>query len=644
MPSSSTLTSSCVATCGDGFGGVCALYMGAADCPESSSVPCMQATRATYYQCFNVTEPSFTLLVGSSSSGQTKLPLANVATLGTVDLRSLSSLSFQGQGDTMPALATTSSFLALSTTLTSLSFANVALSPLSQQQLPASLQSLSMVKCNLTEWPIADGLASLVSLDISRNGLKSIPAAVVALPKLKSLNASGNPLALTGLQTAPMAAFFTRLKTFHVDVAMCGGAALTFTSPTALAAAKCSPGNATSDSSTSTADRSTTAPGAAPSLMSPTVIALVAVAGVLAIVGVFVVLRRRRTHPAAAPVDGNSPDLPSYRDAPKTKDSGTSSSLHPGLVSALKKPKDAAAMAFAAKYTGDTELQALVLPATAVVPTRRLARSQNRSYDVWLGQYEDQFVAIKRVAAHVADADACAERLVEELRSLSRLHHPNIVRLRGLLSLAAPDAVGGVMDHCVHGDLQALLAASAVDDPTWSWPSRKFKLALGVARALAYLHGQAPSVIHRDVRCKSVLVDERFEAQLSNFESARARSILDTMTQDVGTMQWIAPEVLRGEDYCEAVDVYSFGVVLTELATHQVPFHDYHHEDTKRVLVQELMTGRAVPSFGDDCPAPVLALGRQCLQLDPSKRPPMASVVDVLEKLLHEHDRDGFLV
>ncbi|KDO33118.1 TKL protein kinase [Saprolegnia parasitica CBS 223.65] len=653
MPSSSsgTLSTSCMATCGEDFRGLCALYLGesaATDCPSASTIaPCQRSSQTTYYQCFNVTGTSLALALGSEPSLQ--MPVANVGAVGALELGPLTSLTLRGQGSSPRPMAFANNFLTRSTALTHLTLSTLAVPAFPSKQLPTTLQSLELINCNLTTWPVADALVHLTALDLSDNQFRVLPAAITSdLPRLRALNLSTNPLSLQELQAPLAATFFARLGTFTVDVHLCSSSlATTFTSASALAAAAC------------TASDKDSAPDAPRSLLSPSVIALIAVAGVIAILGVLLVLWRCKRGPRPGTTrnversqrvanDDDDQDV-TYFPGPKTKTafSPATSSVRPALVSSLKRVVDPAMTALATKYATDNQLESLCLPSSSVIMTRLLARSNDRVYEVWLGTFEDSHVAIKKLALHVTDVEGCASALYDELKALARLSHPNILRVVGVL--LPPASVAGVLAYCAHGDLQSLLGSSSVHDDSWSWFERKYALALDLARALAYLHAQSPSVIHRDVRARSVLLDSRYRCQLSHFGSARVRSILDTMTQNVGTMQWIAPEMLRGEDYCEAIDVYSFGVVLTELATHAIPFRDYaHQEDPKRVLVQELMTGRAVPSFGDDCPDVVSRIGRQCLQLDPSKRPPIASIVEALERVERcedeQHIHNGILV
>ncbi|RHY95008.1 hypothetical protein DYB26_006795 [Aphanomyces astaci] len=351
---------------------------------------------------------------------------------------------------------------------------------------------------------------------------------------------------------------------------------------------------------------------------------------------------------------------------------------------------------FHATVTADVELGRMRLPVDSLVTTRRLAHSRTHLYVIYLGQCDDTAVVLKQVSATTSadNMDTAALHLMDEMRLLGRLRHPHVVTLIGVSwdDLHAPVAATatGVMEYMNQGDLRSLLDAAPL-----TWTDAKFGMALHIARACLYLHSHHPVLIHRDLRAQNVLVHRRplddlddslssstlpnsedldevngetrrtsgggFLCKLTNFTSARVRSYVDTMTSGVGSAKWVAPEVLRGDDYSERVDMYSFGVVLCELDTHALPFADHatgtsesccascstmcfyldSTREDQRSLVQDIMTGKALPRFSPTCPLPILQLAKQCLQLDPANRPTARAVVDTLEKLVMEHAWGG---
>ncbi|KAL4339848.1 hypothetical protein GQ457_08G021340 [Hibiscus cannabinus] len=174
-------------------------------------------------------------------------------------------------------------------------------------------------------------------------------------------------------------------------------------------------------------------------------------------------------------------------------------------------------------------------------------------------------VALKRFKNCSAAGDANFKHEVEVIASV---RHVNLVALRGYCTATTPSEGhqriivcdlmknGSLYDH-LFGPTKARL----------SWPIRQ-KIALGMARGLAYLHhGAQPMIIHRDIKASNILLDDMFEAKVADFGLAKfaPEGMTHLSTRVAGTMGYVAPEYALYGQLTDRSDVYSFGVVLLEL-------------------------------------------------------------------------------
>ncbi|XP_062083321.1 probable LRR receptor-like serine/threonine-protein kinase RKF3 [Humulus lupulus] len=186
--------------------------------------------------------------------------------------------------------------------------------------------------------------------------------------------------------------------------------------------------------------------------------------------------------------------------------------------------------------------------------------------NVYKGVLEDgSEVAFKRFKNCSAAWD---EIFAHEVEVIASVKHVNLLDIIGYCTMTVPLEGHQRIIVCKwirNGSLYDHLFGSV--DKKLSWPIRQ-KIALGMARGLAYLHdGLQPAIIHRDVKSSNILVDETFEPKLADFGLARftQEGFSHVSTKVAGTLGYVSPEYAMYGQLSERSDVYSFGVVLLEL-------------------------------------------------------------------------------
>ncbi|XP_078168856.1 proline-rich receptor-like protein kinase PERK3 isoform X1 [Carex rostrata] len=185
---------------------------------------------------------------------------------------------------------------------------------------------------------------------------------------------------------------------------------------------------------------------------------------------------------------------------------------------------------------------------------------------VYQGTLTGKEVAIKKLTSGSGQGD---REFRAEVEIISRVHHKNLVSLVG---------------YCVHED-QRLLVYEYVPNktldfhlhgsgrPTLDWP-RRWKIALGSAKGLAYLHEDCdPKIIHRDIKAANILLDYNFEPKVADFGLAKfvPTNVTHVSTRIMGTFGYVAPEYVTSGKLTDRSDVYSYGVMLLELITGRKP-------------------------------------------------------------------------
>ncbi|XP_042493723.1 proline-rich receptor-like protein kinase PERK8 [Macadamia integrifolia] len=230
------------------------------------------------------------------------------------------------------------------------------------------------------------------------------------------------------------------------------------------------------------------------------------------------------------------------------------------------------------------------------------------------------------------------ERLLREVENLSELNHEHIIRLIGYCYCKEMHAV---VYNLLQGSLKQRLRQLTL--------SERVKVAVGLAKALEYLHSCSPPIIHRDMNSSNILLSHHCQPQLSNFGEAIVRDQPEQLSANrkpvrvVGTFGYLAPEYIMYGKVDEKTDVYSFGVVLLELITgkdatdaDQKSNHEILVHWARSLLCQGLCERLIDPylqeNYKKEEMQKMMMAARLCLMHSSSRRPTMKVILKLLEE------------
>ena len=243
-------------------------------------------------------------------------------------------------------------------------------------------------------------------------------------------------------------------------------------------------------------------------------------------------------------------------------------------------------------------------------------------------------VALKVLPADVAANAQRLARFEHEARTVAGLNHPNIVTL---YSVEDEDGIRFLTMELVEGDgLDRQVTEGGLPI------ARVVELGIALADALAAAHEKG--VVHRDLKPANVMLTSDGRVKVLDFglaklassstdlEAAQAATIgppLSAVGQVVGTVPYMAPEQLRGEDVDSRTDLFALGILLYELATGRRPFEGSTPGLVSSAILRDSPT--SLSSVRADAPAFLDRIVARCLEKDPRAR--FQSALDVSHEL-----------
>ncbi|KAF1517475.1 Mitogen-activated protein kinase kinase kinase 1, partial [Eudyptula minor] len=217
-----------------------------------------------------------------------------------------------------------------------------------------------------------------------------------------------------------------------------------------------------------------------------------------------------------------------------------------------------------------------------------------------------------------SEQEEVVEALREEIRMMSHLNHPNIIRMLGATceksnyNLFIEWMAGGSVAHLLskYGAFKESVIINYTDQ---------------LLRGLSYLHEN--QIIHRDVKGANLLIDSTgHRLRIADFGAAARLASKGTgagefQGQLLGTIAFMAPEVLRGQQYGRSCDVWSVGCVVIEMACAKPPWNAEKHSN-HLALIFKIASATTAPSIPSHLSPGLRDVTLRCLELQPQDRPP----------------------
>ncbi|KAF8007042.1 hypothetical protein BT93_K1139 [Corymbia citriodora subsp. variegata] len=248
-------------------------------------------------------------------------------------------------------------------------------------------------------------------------------------------------------------------------------------------------------------------------------------------------------------------------------------------------------------------------------------------------------IAVKQLSSKSKQGN---HEFVTEIGMISALQHPHLVKLYGCC--IEGNQLLLIYEYMENNNLARALFGPEEFQLKLDWWTRH-KICVGIARGLAYLHEESRlKIVHRDIKATNVLLDKDLNPKISDFGLAKLDEDDKThiSTKIAGTYGYMAPEYAMHGYLTDKADIYSFGVVALEVVSgrsntiSQKKEECFYLLDWARFLKErgnliELVDRRLGSPFDKEEALALIKVALMCTNTTPALRPPMSSVVSMLE-------------
>lgn len=255
-----------------------------------------------------------------------------------------------------------------------------------------------------------------------------------------------------------------------------------------------------------------------------------------------------------------------------------------------------------------------------------------------------EIIAVKKLWGKHKEAIRKRRGVLAEVDVLGNVRHRNIVRLLGCCS--NNDCTMLLYEYMPNGSLDDLLhGKNKGENLVADWVTR-YKIALGVAQGICYLHHDChPVIVHRDLKPSNILLDSEMEARVADFGVAKLIQSDESMSVIAGSYGYIAPEYAYTLQVDEKSDIYSYGVVLMEILTGKRSVDSEFGDGNSivdwimsKIKIKNGLIDVLDKNAGASCTSVreemmlLLRVALLCTSKNPADRPTMRDVVSMLQE------------
>ncbi|XXG78200.1 hypothetical protein AAC387_Pa08g2189 [Persea americana] len=198
--------------------------------------------------------------------------------------------------------------------------------------------------------------------------------------------------------------------------------------------------------------------------------------------------------------------------------------------------------------------------------SKRADRKKEKENQLKVDKFLEDYKSLKPLLKKSSGSDG--EEFINEVGTIGRIHHVNVVRLLGFCAERYERAL--IYEFMSNGSLEKFIFSLDDKNPLLGWEKLR-DIAIGITKGIEYLHqGCDQRILHFDIKPHNILLDHNFNPKISDFGHAKLYSkeqSIVSMTAAKGTIGYIAPEVFSRNfgNASHKSDVYSFGMMLLEM-------------------------------------------------------------------------------